>query len=846
MRILEARDGFIKFESEKKVALSSFILIKETGKQYVAQVIKTTNTDEKKLCFAKILFTYDGTLKSYDSSLPSKDAELEVFTFDILKNAINYSTPIIAGKFIEENADIPLDVSCFDKKMLICSDNKENCTTIVSNFTKQFSFLKPTLVIDMLGFFDKEKYTAGVDFKLPLNTNSLEFMFEDCLNDATSDSKSLIKDIFKDLSDYSKTVPFVPFGALKNIVDDMVDKSHIFKLLVLKNKLAKFDKLGYFAATAKESDNLRIILSSDFATIDLSKLDGIFQNRYLSVILSMLQKQNPETQIFVIASNAMSKKNIKTILTSKLSTTFVTHSRFKYINEISSMFKNFIIEPSFAANEVFKTYKMFLNSMQKNSYLLVGEGTNYIPLISSLTKMEFERPIKQEIVEDVVKEEDLNNESIEELTVSESLVDELEESPAETELDDNSLAEEAFEEIALETPSEEPMQISEKDPTEAIEKKSEALIEKVSEDLEQSEFPSLFEDEDTEDKTLTEEDLEEKEEIKEDFHTNVTPSSETLEEQTVSDTPIEIEPVQLPEETPVLLEAEPASEIEPENLPETPEDSDNQKEIETPEVLVEIDEFSKEESPEEPHDESSDDTSDDEIIELPDDISLMTEDNDTQDESVDFAEEQSPEVPEEMNSEPEVIPLTEEVEDFDEIVELDDSQITDDDILVELDEQPESENIDEEIVKDVDKVFTTMKEDSITDSDLDFIDELNNDSGEIEELPELKDSEDDDNDFLEPIEEFTEQKEDLEENKEILKKKESSTPIVPVYNADIPQEDMVISDKIEQGDTVLHAKYGTGIVEKMIKYGTKTLYSINFDNVGRRLLDPTLTEIKKA
>ena len=55
-----------------------------------------------------------------------------------------------------------------------------------------------------------------------------------------------------------------------------------------------------------------------------------------------------------------------------------------------------------------------------------------------------------------------------------------------------------------------------------------------------------------------------------------------------------------------------------------------------------------------------------------------------------------------------------------------------------------------------------------------------------------------------------------------------------------------MSDPIEQGDTVVHAKYGTGIVEKMIKYGNKNLYSINFDNVGRRLLDPTLTELKKA
>ena len=148
-----------------------------------------------------------------------------------------------------------------------------------------------------------------------------------------------------------------------------------------------------------------------------------------------------------------------------------------------------------------------------------------------------------------------------------------------------------------------------------------------------------------------------------------------------------------------------------------------------------------------------------------------------------------------------------------------------------------------------------MKEDTITDSDLDFIDELNNEDNEIteeislnddmEELPELQETEEEEDGFLEPLEEVGNSGLE-EEPKEILEKRETSTPIVPVYNADIPQEDLVISDQIEQGDTVLHAKYGSGIVEKMIKYGTKTLYSINFDNVGRRLLDPTLTEIKKA
>ena len=193
-------------------------------------------------------------------------------------------------------------------------------------------------------------------------------------------------------------------------------------------------------------------------------------------------------------------------------------------------------------------------------------------------------------------------------------------------------------------------------------------------------------------------------------------------------------------------------------------------------------------------------------------------------------------------------------------MELDaDSAADEDTILVDLGDDEENlsdEDLDKQIVEDVDKVFTTMKEDDeISDSDLDFIDELNeeNNSDELEELTpsngleELQPLEEDNDDegFLEPLEEVG-SSQIPEENSEILETKNSTTPIVPVYDADIPPEDMVTSDPIEQGDTVTHAKYGTGVVEKMIKYGTKTLYSINFDNIGRRLLDPTLTEIKKS
>ena len=205
--------------------------------------------------------------------------------------------------------------------------------------------------------------------------------------------------------------------------------------------------------------------------------------------------------------------------------------------------------------------------------------------------------------------------------------------------------------------------------------------------------------------------------------------------------------------------------------------------------------------------------------------------------------------------EPQII--EEKSDDFmSDIIELDASEASDDDILIELensnDENINPENVDKEIVQDVDKVFTTMKDDSISVDDLDFIDELNNKTALVENIDDniiIDDSVEELEEYNGELLEISDSDNHLEEDSfkepEILETKNNPTPIVPVYNADIPPEDTVVSDNLEQGDTVSHATYGTGVVEKMTKYGTKTLVLINFDNVGRKFLDPALTELKK-
>lgn len=819
MKILEVRDGFVKFEADNSVYLSSFIQIDGIEKRYIAQVTQLKRSGENSIAYAKILFLYDGSLQPYDRTQPSKESEIKEFTFDILNNSINAKTPVIAGETLGKGVSIIIDASSFDKKMLASIDDKQENNIIARNLVKQFNNLdKNVLIIDTLGVIDAKKITAGVDFKLPLDTASLAFMYQDCLNDATADSKSMIIEIFKDLSDYSQTVPFVPFGALKSIVDDMVDKSHVFKLLVLKNKLAKFDKLGYFAANKQEVDKIDAILNSKCAIIDLSKLDTAFQNRYLAFLYEKLQ-QKPNTQVLLELSNVISKKNLKNILSSEnIPTTFITHSRFKYLNDIKNLFDNFIISPSFTNNEIFSIYSSFLKAMPKQTYLITGEAVNYIPLVSTLKVINEVIPSQPETIEE------------EEIPVSEpeEVQEELPiEEPEEEEIvqEDDSELEEISEEDEPEI-IEEP-QITNEEILANIEEKSEAVITEAAKDLTPPE--NMFGEEEEEEIA---EPAEESLELEEDQEEQLTINAEyetILEEQEEQEPQEEYDEIPITESFDTVQEN--IEEIE-DYIPETDENDFEElsinEEFEQQEPLVE------QEAEEE--------------IEMPEGFDLDIDSTQMLD-----AEEETEELT--VNDDDvDVLPIAENNYELEDIVELNPDEADENDIVIDMEEDTEDElpeNIDEQIVKDVDKVFTTRKDDDISDSDLDFIDELNNDDGNLLEevsdsdavLEELSESDENDGILEEPQEQL-ELKDDSDD--EILETRSSSTPIVPVYDADIPQEDLVMSDPIQQGDTVTHAKYGSGVVEKMIKYGNKTLFSINFDNIGRRLLDPTLTEIKKS
>ena len=248
------------------------------------------------------------------------------------------------------------------------------------------------------------------------------------------------------------------------------------------------------------------------------------------------------------------------------------------------------------------------------------------------------------------------------------------------------------------------------------------------------------------------------------------------------------------------------------------------------------------------------------VVEIPEEVEEITQEeepdehvtdiSDNQDAVFDFDDNEEIEIPEEISHDQEVtVPET---------------QMTHDELV-------------EQVAKDVDEVFYTKpqelpsidditSQDTITEDDLDFIDDISIEQPEQPEQPEeehylsgadyevtnelpfeeehpLDETAEEEVITQEPVLEDVPTEFEVENNPDDMLN-EPQPPVVPVYPSDEP----VLADDapaFEQGDMVSHPKYGKGVIEKLIKYGNKTLCSISFENIGRRLLDPAISELQK-
>lgn len=764
MQVLEIKNNLVKiaYDVNDNLALSSFVIIEDTNTPYVAQVVNVKADKLTNFAIVKLLFTFneEGILKNYNGTIPSLKSTVSILPSKELLDIIPIENNLIMGELAQQGVTLNVDKTILDNNLLVCSDNVENTNILLKNITKQID--EKIVIFDTDGLFDAEnKITFGKDFKLPLNYDTINFIYENELDDVDATSRAVIQDIFIEVQEYTKNLPegYLPFETFINVVDQQYKETQIPQLVLLKNKLIKYRDLNAFAETLKDVLSLSIAIDKSKVTIiDISEMAPVLQKEIMSYTYGVMKGINETIYSFVKVDNANSSKRLlKTFLSRDgIYTTIICRHEYKYLPELKSAAQNLILFTPQTLQHDFAAYNTFLNKLNTDEFIIYGAHTQNIPLIVELDELELDTQNDDDETESEKDIEEIPSSNVvpmpapvqntapqENVTVTPEPEIQEEETFKAPEVEYPDLG------FDNETPSSNETPTVDFPETETLN----VTEEQPEENFTQIELPETFEEPEIEEV--------QQEEPEEDIQKNF--------DNEISQEPIE-EEVFMPEtDIPQVEINEDLSEqaiIEDSNISETPAEYTSQA--------------TEEQAP----------------------IYNILDDNE-----VDY-----------QDAEPEVLPLEPEI----------DYSVEDIDIEENYQEpQPYDENeaMIEQAAKDVDKLIyeklpnedvtlddlSDLQSDELTEDDLNLIGDLASDNG-ITPEPELEYN-------------------------------EEQPPVVPIYNAeDIePQE----QQSLEPGDRVSSPKYGEGVVEKMIKYGNKMLCSIEFPNIGRRLLDPAMTEIKK-
>lgn len=764
MQVLEIKNNLVKiaYDVNDNLALSSFVIIEDTNTPYVAQVVNVKADKLTNFAIVKLLFTFneEGILRNYNGTIPSLKSTVSILPSKELLDIIPIENNLTMGELAQQNVTLNVDKTILDNNLLVCSDNVENTNILLKNITKQID--EKIVIFDTDGLFDAEnKITFGKDFKLPLNYDTINFIYENELDDVDATSRAVIQDIFIEVQEYTKNLPegYLPFETFINVVDQQYKETQIPQLVLLKNKLIKYRDLNAFAETLKDVLSLSIAIDKSKVTIiDISEMAPVLQKEIMSYTYGVMKGINETIYSFVKVDNANSSKRLlKTFLSRDgIYTTIICRHEYKYLPELKSAAQNLILFTPQTLQHDFAAYNTFLNKLNTDEFIIYGAHTQNIPLIVELDELEL----------------DTQND------------------------DDETESEKDIEEIPSSNVVPMPAPVQNTEPQENVTESPEPEIqEEETFKAPEVEYPDLGFD-------------------------NETPSSN------------EAPTVDFPEtETLNVTEEQPEENFTQIELPETFEEPEIEEvKQEEPEEDIQKN-FDNEISQEPIEEEVFMPETDIPQVEINEDLSgqAIIEDSNISETPAEYTsqatEEQTPiynilddnEI-DYQDAEPEVLPLEPEI----------DYSVEDIDIEENYQEpQPYDENeaMIEQAAKDVDKLIyeklpnedvtlddlSDLQSDELTEDDLNLIGDLASDNG-ITPEPELEYN-------------------------------EEQPPVVPIYNAeDIePQE----QQSLEPGDRVSSPKYGEGVVEKMIKYGNKMLCSIEFPNIGRRLLDPAMTEIKK-
>ncbi len=401
MKLLEIKNNLVKlsYADTEIPVLGRFIVLATDEKSYVAQFVNLKSDTVNNFAIAKLLFTFtpDGVVDNYDGSTPAVSSEISFLPAEELLNLLPVETPVKVGNLSQQEDMLSLDISMFERNLTVFVEKDINKTTFISNCIRQlFQMKEKSVVIDTCNLFeDYPKIEFAKDFKLPLNSKMIDFIFEYELAEVDAATKAVIQDIFYAVQQYIKTLDFefLPIDNFVDVVANQYKEIQMPELALLKNKLLKYRDANVFANTKEEVLALKEKLNEkNCSIINVKNIHESLQNEVISFVHSTLESFEKYIYLFVPLNDENSDKKLlkQMVNNNHVFTTILASSSYKYANELKQHAQNMFLFAPQSLNHDFAAYNTFLNKLNNDECIVYGKLTQGIPFIVDMADLDLD------------------------------------------------------------------------------------------------------------------------------------------------------------------------------------------------------------------------------------------------------------------------------------------------------------------------------------------------------------------------------------------------------------------------------------------------------------------------
>lgn len=401
MKLLEIKNNLVKLaytESEVPV-LGRFIILAAENKSYVAQFVNLKSDTVNSYAIAKLLFTFssDGVVDNYDGSAPDINSEVSFLPSGELLNLLPLETPVKMGVLSQQEDMLNLDISVFERNFTVFAEKDSNKAVFISNCVRQLFRMKEKCVIaDNANLFeDYPKLMLSRDFKLPLNAQTMDYIFEYELSEVDVSTRAVIQDIFYEVQQYIKTLEgeFLPIEKFVDVVASQYKATQMPELALLKNKLLRYRDAGVFADTLDEITALREKLDrKNCVIIDIKDINESLQKEVLSIVHQTLESFDKYIYFFVPLTDGNSDKKLlnRFVNHNHVFTTVLASSSYKYASELKEHAQNMLLFAPSTVNHDFSIYNTFISKLNNDECIVEGKLTQGVPFVIDMEDLDLD------------------------------------------------------------------------------------------------------------------------------------------------------------------------------------------------------------------------------------------------------------------------------------------------------------------------------------------------------------------------------------------------------------------------------------------------------------------------